>query len=64
MKAGKLAYGADMCIEKIKFKKAKLIIIAKDTSENTKEKFKKLCAENDLKLFEYGSKEDLSYAIR
>ena len=52
-----------MCLEKIKFKKAKLIILAEDSSENTKEKFIKICEENKLKIYQYGNKSDLSYAI-
>ena len=64
MKAGKLAYGTDMCIEKIKFNKAKLVIVATDASDNTKEKFKKLCDENKIKYAIYGNKNDLSVAIR
>ena len=53
-----------MCLEKIKFKKAKLIIVAKDTANNTKEKFKKICEEYSLNYYEYGDKEELSKAIR
>ncbi len=64
MKAGKLAYGADMCIDKIKYKKAKIIILAKDSSQNTIEKFERICSENNVKIYKYGSKADLSFAIR
>ena len=52
-----------MCIEKIKFKKAKLIIIAEDSSDNTKQKFQKICKENNVKIYEYGTNFDLSYSI-
>ena len=64
MKAGKLAYGTDMCLEKIKFNKAKLVIITEDASESNKEKFKKICEDNKVNFYEYGLKEDLSYSIR
>ena len=64
MKAGKLAYGTDMCIEKIKFNKAKLIIIAEDASDNTKDKFKKLCDEKNITYIMHSNKTDLSRAIR
>ena len=64
MKAGKLAYGADMCIDKIKYKKAKIIILAEDSSQNTIEKFERICQEYDVKMYKYGSKSELSYAIR
>lgn len=52
-----------MCLEKIKFKKAKIIIIAEDSSENTKEKFERICEDNKIKFYQYGNKNDLSYAI-
>ncbi len=52
-----------MCIEKIKFKKAKLLIIAEDTSQNTKDKINRACEENKIKLYEYGNKDEISYAI-
>ncbi len=52
-----------MCIEKIKFKKAKLLIIAEDTSQNTKDKINRVCEENKIKLYEYGKKDEISYAI-
>lgn len=64
MKAGKLAYGADMCLEKIKFNKAKIIIISNDSSDNTKGKFKRICEEKKINYYEYGTKEELSMAIR
>ncbi|MBR3281076.1 MAG: ribosomal L7Ae/L30e/S12e/Gadd45 family protein [Clostridia bacterium] len=63
MKAGKLAYGTDMCLDKIKFKKAKLVIISEDASNNNKERFKRICEENDISFYEYGNKEDISFAI-
>ena len=64
MRAGKLAYGTDMCIDKIKFHKAKLIVLAEDASDNNKEKFSKLCEENKIPIVIYGNKYDLSHAIR
>ncbi len=63
MKAGKLAYGTDMCVEKIKNKKAKLIIVSEDASDNTKEKFSYLCKDNNIPLYLYGAKDDLSRSV-
>ena len=63
MKAGKLAYGTDMCLEKIKFKKAKLVIVAEDASLNTKEKFNRICEENQINLLTFGDKNQISQAI-
>ena len=51
MKAGKLAYGTDMCLEKIKFGKAKLVIVAEDASKNTKDNFRKICSEKKTTIF-------------
>ncbi len=62
MKAGKLAYGSDMCEEKIKFSKVKKLIVSKDASNNTKEKFKSLC-EGKTKLVEFGKTEKISHCI-
>ncbi len=64
MKAGKLAYGTDMCLDQIKYGKAKLVIVTEDASENTKEKFKNICKNEKTKLFEYGKKDEISYSIR
>ncbi len=44
-RARKVSYGADSVEEQIKKKKVYLVIIAKDSSERTKDKFKKLCEE-------------------
>ena len=43
MKAGKVAFGADSVEENITKRKAKLIIISKESSERTISKFVKLC---------------------
>ena len=52
-----------MCIEKIKYKKAKLVIVAIDASENTKAKFGNICKDNNIPIVEFGNKVDLSRAI-
>ena len=52
-----------MCIEKIKFKKAKILIIAEDSSDNTKEKFTRICKENNIKIYQYGTSFELSRSI-
>jgi len=64
MKAGKLAYGTDMCLDKIKFGKAKLVIVAEDASQNTKENFKKICSEKRINYYELGKRDEISYSIR
>lgn len=63
MKAGKIAFGSDMCIEKIKGKAASLIIIAEDTSENTKDKFIKLASLYNINIVIFGEIDLLSKSI-
>ena len=62
MKAGKLAFGSDMCEEKIKCNKVRLLIIVEDASDNTKQKFNELCG-NRVQYKEFGTIDDLSHAI-
>lgn len=62
MKAGKIAYGSDMCEEKIKYGKVSMLIVAEDASENTKSKFENLC-KNKTIFVEFGSIDELSIAI-
>lgn len=63
MKAGKLVCGADVCIENIKDKKAFLVIVANDASENTKEKIKKICEQYKVEFVYFGDKFSLSRAV-
>jgi ribosomal protein L7Ae-like RNA K-turn-binding protein len=63
MKAGKLAFGADMCEEKIKKKAVSLVIIAEDTSDNTKEKFIKLANLHGINSVIFGKIDLLSSGI-
>lgn len=63
MKAGKLSFGTDMCIENIKKKKAFLIILAEDASDNTKEKFQKLAELYQIQIVCFGEKDILSKSI-
>ena len=51
-----------MCLDKIKYKKAKLVIASEDASDNTKEKFSKIC-ENNIPFYIFGNKFDLSRSI-
>ena len=52
-----------MCLDKIKFKKAKLVIACEDASKNTKEKFSKICETNKIPFYIFGNKFDLSRSI-
>lgn len=63
MKAGKLAYGSDMVEEKIKYKQVTLLIVAEDASDNTKEKFRRIANQNELRLYFFSTIEELSHRI-
>lgn len=62
-KAGKLITGDELCGKMLKEGKAKLIIIAKDASGNTKKKFSDMCKHRNV-FFEYfGEKEELGRSL-
>lgn len=63
MKAGKVAFGADSVEENITKRKAKLIIISKESSERTKSKFVKLCEKYNIPIIIDGKIEELSKKI-
>lgn len=62
-KAGKISAGSEIVIESIKLKKAKLVIIAQDSSEKTRKNFEFLCNKNDIKLIVCETIESLSKTI-
>lgn len=63
MKAGKIAFGADMCEEKIKNKAAYLVILAEDLSDKTKDKFIKLANLYNINIVIFGEIDLLSNSI-
>ena len=62
-KAGKISFGSDSVEDQIKKKKVKLVIMAEDSSERTKDKFKKLTEKNNIPCIIIGKIEELSKAI-
>ena len=58
-KAGQLLSGDETCERTIKSGKAVLVIIAKDASENTKDKFKSMSKFYSVSYREYGQKVEL-----
>ncbi|MBR6252415.1 MAG: ribosomal L7Ae/L30e/S12e/Gadd45 family protein [Clostridia bacterium] len=52
-----------MCLDKIKFKKAKLVLLSEDASDNNKQKFQSICEDNKIPCYIYGNKFDLSKSI-
>lgn len=63
MRAGKLAYGSDMCEEKLKFHKIKMLIVAEDASDNTKRRFNDLCTKYNVDYICFGTIDMLSKYI-
>ena len=62
-KAGKIIAGTDACIEQIKNKNIKLIMVGKDASERTRNKFKQITDEFNIPVFEILSIEEISHSI-
>lgn len=62
-RARKISFGSDSVEEEIRKRKVKLLIIAKDSSERTKEKFEKLSKEYKIPTIIDGNIEELSKAI-
>ena len=59
-KSRNLVSGNYSCLNAIKQKKLKLLILSEDLSENTVKKLAKLSKENDIPLRIYGKSEELS----
>ena len=62
-RAGGIAFGADSVENEIKQKKVKLVILAEDASNRTKEKFKELSTKNNVPLIVISTIQELSNAI-
>lgn len=62
-RARKICFGADSVELQIKKKKVYLVIVAEDSSNRTKDKFKSLCEEHGIPIIIEGEIEVLSKAI-
>ncbi len=62
-RARKVCFGADSVEEKINRKKVKLLIIAEDASDRTKDKFKKIAEKENVPIIIIANIENLSKAI-
>ncbi len=62
-KAGKVVSGTDACMEAIEGKKVKLVILAKDAADRTKNQFKDICQQFNVPIYEICNIEDLSKSI-
>ncbi|MBU5482785.1 ribosomal L7Ae/L30e/S12e/Gadd45 family protein [Clostridium sp. MSJ-11] len=59
-KAGKCLEGYNKCEDSIKKGNCHLLIVSRESSENTKDKFKTLCDIRNTPMIIYYSKDDLS----
>ncbi len=62
-KHGKISFGADSVENGIKKKIVKLVIIAEDSSNRTKDKFKRICKEWNIPIIQIADIETLSKVI-
>ena len=62
-RARKISFGADSVEEDIKRRKTKLVIVALDSSERTKDKFKKICETYHIPIIIDASIDEISKAI-
>lgn len=62
-KAGKISFGRESSQETVQKGKAKLVIVAKDSSQRTKESFEKLCQKYNVPIEIIGEIEELSKSI-
>lgn len=58
-KAGKLKSGEFSVEEEIKKRKAKLVVVALDASDNTKKKYKDMCSFRNIPIYLYSEKTTL-----
>lgn len=63
MKAGKIASGEFQCEEAVRSRTAKLVVIAADASDNTKDKFKSKCDHYRIPVMEFSDREELGKII-
>lgn len=62
-RAGKISFGTESAKETIEKKKAKLVIVAEDSSDRTKKNFKELSDKLNVQFRIAGRIEDLSQSI-
>ena len=63
MKSGNVVSGEYQVLEAVRKKKAKLVLVSEDASDNTKKLFSDKCAFYKVPVELYGTKEDLGRAI-
>ena len=61
-KAGKLVTGTNAVLRSILYGEAYIVIVTDDAGKSVKDKFERLCSENDVKFYILGESEDLGRA--
>lgn len=61
-KAGKLVTGSNAVLRSILSGSAGVVFVTEDAGNSVKEKFRRLCSENDIRFFVIGDSEQLGYA--
>ena len=62
-KAGKICFGSDSVENEIRKKKVNIVIVAIDGSERTRNKFEKICNENNIRMIISDTIDNISKAI-
>ena len=62
-KAGKVLSGDFAVTEALKKRKVRLLLVATDAKERTKEKLVYLCSENNVRMMEMATKQELGQAL-
>ncbi len=63
MRAGKIVFGTEACMQAIEKNKIKLVIIATNAAERTKMNFKNVCTKKNVPIEECLTTEEISKAI-
>lgn len=63
MRAGKIIFGTEACLQDLEKNKVKLVLVASDSSERTKIKFNNICKDKNIPIKECLTIEEMSNAI-
>lgn len=63
MRAGKVVSGEDTTLREVKKERTNLVVIANDSSDNTKKLFMDKCSFRNIDYIVFGTKEELGKAI-
>jgi ribosomal protein L7Ae-like RNA K-turn-binding protein len=61
-KAGRIVSGSDTVLQEVKSRKAKLVVLSEDASQNTRKLFQDKASYREIPVMVYGNSEDLGRA--